>query len=95
MDQGIWDHIYSIQNRINSDQQTIHNLVEKNQVLFRALATIKTNLERAIKNPQKLLNEAVYNAIDLSRSLTPYTEMSTGLIKIDPPLTIEEKTPLI
>lgn len=89
---NIQQHINAIHSKIIQDESKIKDLLGKNAELFKALATIKCSLERAIKNPSKLLNSAVYDAIDLSRSLTPYTEMSTGITKIDGPLTDEEKT---
>lgn len=88
---NIQEHINAIQSRIIQDESKINALINKNAELFKALATIKCNLERAIKNPSKLLNDAVYDAINISRGLTPYTEMSTGVIKTDNPLTEEEK----
>jgi hypothetical protein len=72
---NIKDHINEIQNKIFQDEEKIKKLENKNSELFKALATIKCDLERAVKNPSKLLNNAVYSAIDLSRSLTPYFEM--------------------
>lgn len=72
-------------------ERNINQLVERNSNLFKALATIKTSLERALKQPSNL-NQAIYDSINLARTLTPYTEASTGKVKIDPPLTEEEKT---
>jgi len=88
---NIQDHINAIQSKIIQDESTIKRLVEKNAELFKALATIKCSLERCLKNSSNL-NSVVYDAINLSRSLTPYTEMSTGVIKIDSQLSEEEKT---
>jgi len=70
----------------------VNRLVEHNQTLFQALAKIKVSLERAVKQQPQGLNSAVYASIDLCRSLTPYTDGSTGKVKFDPPLTELEKT---
>ena len=57
----------------------------------KAAATAKMELEKALKKPE-LLNEAVCKAIDLLRSVTPYTRDSGKTSFVDPPLTKEEKT---
>lgn len=95
MSENFSSHIDSITTAFNNLQRDKDIITEKYYVLFKALSVVKNNLERAIKNPSKLLDAAVYDSIDLCRSLTPYTEMSTGLIKIDPPLTDEEKIRII
>ena len=95
MSENFSSHIDSITTAFNNLQRDKEIITEKYYVLFKALSVVKNNLERAIKNPSKLLDSAVYDSIDLCRSLTPYTEMSTGLIKIDPPLTDEEKIRII
>jgi hypothetical protein len=64
--------------------------VEHNLELLKALATIKTNLERAVKQQPNNLVNAVYDSIDLARKFTPYT--NNGKIQYDPPLTDAEKT---
>lgn len=87
----IIDAAITIRANTQSLEIEIHALAERNMKLVKALATIKNNLERGIKHPQNLAS-AVYDAVDLARSLTPYTEMSTGVTKLDPPLTQEEKT---
>ena len=81
----------NIESTAVSLERNINQLVERNIVLFKALATIKTSLERALKQPANL-NQAVYDSINLARSLTPYTEASTGKVKVDSPLNEEEKT---
>lgn len=81
----------AIQTEVAALELQSREMVERNMTLRKALATIKTNLERGVKQPQNLA-KAVYDSIDLARSLTPYTEMSTGITKIDPPMTNEEKT---
>ncbi len=81
----------NIESAAVSLERNINRLAERNSNLFKALATIKTSLERALKQPSNL-NQAIYDSINLARTLTPYTEASTGKVKIDPPLTEEEKT---
>lgn len=63
---------------------------EHNFELLKALATIKTNLERAVKQQPNNLANIVYDSIDIARKLTPYT--NNGKIQFDPPLTDSEKT---
>lgn len=88
---NIITHINEIQSHILTQEDKIKKSVEKNCVLIRALASIRTELERSLKNP-KNLNQAVYNSINICRENLLYTEMSTGVNKFDPPLTEEEKT---
>ena len=64
--------------------------VEHNLELLKALAVIKTSLERAVKQQPNNLLTAVYDSIDLARKFTPYT--NNGKIQYDPPLTDAEKT---
>jgi len=80
-----------IQNEFDQLSNRISKSAEKNSRLIKALANIRTELERALKN-HKNLNQAVYNSINICRENLMYTEMSTGINKIDPPLTEEEKT---
>lgn len=63
--------------------------VERNINLIKIIATIKNLLERSLKQPNTL-NDAVYESIDLARTVTPYT--NNGKTVIDPPLTDEQKT---
>ena len=69
-------------------ERNYQSMVERNASLVKGLATIKSLLERTLRQPQNL-NDAVYESINLARSLTPYT--NSGKIVIDPPLTEEEK----
>lgn len=64
---------------------------ERNSELFRVLATVKNDLEKTLKNPEKL-KETVYQCIDLLRNHTPYYSATEGVNKIDPPLTEDQKT---
>jgi chromosome segregation ATPase len=84
-------HLGEIDNLINDQKRKISNLVEKNSDLIRALAKIKTDLERALKDKSKL-NDAVYGAINIARNLTPYSSDYGLSHKIDDPLSDSEKT---
>lgn len=79
----------SILNEINTIERNYRDVVERNIHLVKVLATIKTSLERCLKQHQNL-NSAVYEAIDLARTVTPYT--NSGKMVCDPPLTDAEKT---
>jgi len=63
---------------------------ERNQTYFKILATVKNDLERAVKSPEKLL-DTVFKSIDTIREITPYYSADQGVNKIDPPLTDQEK----
>jgi len=71
-------------------EQTIADMVDKNARLTKAIATVRSLLERSLKNPSNL-NAAVYESIDVCRANFTYTDYSTGKIKQDSPLTSEEK----
>lgn len=78
----------NILSEIVSIERNYHDAIERNSRLMKVLATIKTSLERCLKQPQNL-NAAVYEAIDLARTVTPYTK--DGKMVFDPPLTDNEK----
>jgi hypothetical protein len=88
---NVLESINNIQSYINQQEEKSRRVAERNCDLIKVLATIRTNLERSLKDHKKL-NEAVYESIDLCRKNLIYTEMSTGINKIDPPLKEEEKT---
>ena len=73
-----------------NSEQTIKDMVDKNARLTKAIATVRSLLERSLKNPSNL-NAVVYESIDVCRANFIYTDYSTGKIKQDPPLTQEEK----
>lgn len=79
----------SILSDIETIQRDYYKMVERNGDLIKALATIKTQLERTLKQPANL-NNTVYDCINLARSVTPYT--NNGKTVVDPPLTDSEKT---
>lgn len=79
----------SILSNIETIQRDYHKMVERNSNLIKALATIKCQLERTLKQPANL-NNTVYECINLARELTPYT--NNGKTVIDSPLTDAEKT---
>jgi len=77
--------------RLADEMENKHlKTVEQNLELLKALAVIKTSLERAVKQQPNNLLTAVYDSIDLARKFTPYT--NNGKIQYDPPLTDAEKT---
>ena len=88
---NILESINNIQSYIDQQQENNRKISERNCDLIKVLATIRTSLERSLKDHKKL-NEAVYESINLCRQNLIYTEMSTGVNKIDPPLKDEEKT---
>ena len=79
-----------IQSNLTEKDNMIKSMEEKNSVLTKVVATVRTNLERAIKG-HIALNQAVYDAIDLCRANFKYMDYSSGQIKQDPPLTESDK----
>ena len=71
-------------------EQTIQDMVDKNARLTKAIATVRSLLERSLKNPSNL-NAAVYESIDVCRANFIYLDYSSGKTKQDPPLKDEEK----
>lgn len=84
-------HLGQIQSIIEEKERRIRELVEKSETSLKALATIKINLQRALKDRSKL-NDAVYKSINIARELTPYTKDFGVSSVIDPPLEDYEKT---
>lgn len=84
-------HLGQINDIIEKQERTIKRLVEKNDKMIKALAKIKIDLERALKDKSKL-GDAVYSSINIARQLTPYTQDSGLSHSIDPPLEDNEKT---
>jgi hypothetical protein len=80
-----------LENHINSNDKRIKDLSEQIHSLIKVVATVRQSLERGVKSPT-LLNKAVYDSIDLCRASFAYMDYSSGLSKIDPPLTEAEKT---
>ena len=72
------------------NEKTIRNIQEKNSSLTKTIATVRSILERALKNPSSL-NSSVYECIDLCRANFIYLDYSTGKTKLDPPLNESEK----
>lgn len=72
-------------------EKTIKDMSDRNAVLTKTLANIRSLLERCLKNPA-LLNNAVYESIDLCRSNLVYLDYSSGQNKKDLPLSDGEKT---
>ena len=84
------DAINTIQNSLIEKDNIIKRMEEKNSQLIKVVATIRTNLERAIKGHIPL-NQAVYDAVDLCRANFKYMDYSSGQIKQDPPLADSDK----
>jgi len=84
------DAINVIQTSLNEKDNLITRMSDKNSQLIKVIATIRTNLERAIKGHTPL-NQAVYDAVDLCRSNLKYRDYSSGKIKQDPPLADSDK----
>ena len=84
------DAINVIQNSLNEEDNLISRMSDKNSQLIKVIATIRTNLERAIKGHAPL-NQAVYDAVDLCRANFKYMDYSSGQIKQDPPLSESDK----
>lgn len=83
--------LHQIENEFTDLQRNHQKTVEKNNNLFKILATVKNDLEKTLKNPESL-KDTVYQCIDLLRANTPYYSTNEGITKVDPPLTDEQKT---
>jgi len=99
-DNSAFNQLNSIQHTINDQKAKISVLSERVNELIKALAKIKIDLERGLKDRTKL-NDAIYGSINLARSLTPYSKIvddpnAQGGWKLkthtDPELTDDEKT---
>lgn len=84
------DAINIIQNSLIEKDRAIKSMEERNSSLTKVVATIRSNLERAIKGHIPL-NQAVYDAVDLCRANFKYMDYSSGQIKQDPPLADSDK----
>jgi hypothetical protein len=82
--------IWTIQNSLIEKDNLIKNMEEKNSALIKVIATVRSNLERAIKGHAPL-NQAVYDAVDLCRANFKYMDYTSGKFKQDPPLDDSEK----
>ena len=79
-----------IQTNLIEKDSTIKSMEERNSALTKVVATVRTNLERAIKGHIPV-NQAVYDSVDLCRANFKYMDYSSGQIKQDPPLTESDK----
>ena len=84
------DAINLIQSSLLEKDAIIKTMEQRNSQLVRVVATVRTNLERAIKGHTPL-NQAVYDAVDLCRANFKYMDYSSGQIKQDPPLNESDK----
>jgi hypothetical protein len=82
--------IWTIQSSLVEKDNVIKSMEERNSSLTKVVATIRTNLERAIKGHIPL-NQAVYDAVDLCRANFKYMDYSSGQTKQDAPLTESDK----
>jgi hypothetical protein len=82
--------IWTIQSSLVEKDNIIKSMEERNSALTKVVATVRTNLERAIKGHTPL-NQAVYDAVDLCRANFKYMDYSSGQIKQDPPLNESDK----
>jgi hypothetical protein len=83
--------LHQIESEYILEKANQQRAVERNNELFKVLATVKNDLEKTLKKPETL-KDTVYSCIDLLRSNTPYYSTNEGCNKIDPPLTDEQKT---
>lgn len=82
--------IWTIQSNLVEKDNLIKNMEERNSALTKVVATVRTNLERAIKGHIPL-NQAIYDSVDLCRANFKYMDYSSGQIKQDPPLRESDK----
>lgn len=80
-----------LEDNIKSKDKRISDLCERVHSLIKVVATVRQSLERGVKTPA-LLNKAVYDSVDLCRASFAYMDYSSGLNRIDPPMTDSEKT---
>jgi hypothetical protein len=82
--------IWTIQSSLVEKDNMIKSMEERNSALTKVVATVRSNLERAIKGHIPL-NQAVYDAVDLCRANFKYMDYSSGQTKQDAPLTESDK----
>lgn len=76
--------LHILQRQIEEDERKIRNYDQRVQELMRAAAGAKVTLEKA--HASGLVSDAVVEAINLLRPVTPYTKDSGRTITVDPPL---------
>ena len=84
------DAINFLRQNFEDQERRISEMEKRNSALTKVVANVRSNLERSLKNPS-LLNQSVYDSIDLCRGNFKYMDYSSGQIKQDPPLSSEEK----
>lgn len=87
---NIATNLAEIKNSFDDLNRKISSYEKKHSDLVRVVATVLQKLERSLKNPS-LLNQAVYDSIDLCRANFSYMDYSSGQIKQDDPLKESEK----
>lgn len=85
------DAINFLKQNLEDQERRISEMEKRNSILTKVVATVRSNLERSLKNPS-LLNQFVYESIDLCRANFKYMDYSSGQIKQDPPLNDTDKT---
>lgn len=88
---NIATNLADIQNCFDELNRKVSSYEKKHSDLVRVVATVLQKLERSLKNPS-LLNQAVYDSIDLCRANFSYMDYSSGQIKQDAPLGDSDKT---
>lgn len=82
--------VWTIQSALVDRDNQIKDMEQRNSALTKVLATVRSNLERAVKGHAPL-NQSIYDSIDLCRANFKYMDYSSGKIKQDDPLTDSEK----
>lgn len=85
--------INKVREEISDRDERLRRSGETYAEMYKALATIKINLDRGLR--QGKLVEAAMDAVDLARSLTPYFDYSNACNKIDPAYTVEERERIV
>ncbi len=71
-------------------QSKIEKIYNELEEYIKALFSIRNTLQRVLKNPENM-NQAIFDCIDIARSVTPYSKNYGETFSVDPPLTDEEK----
>lgn len=91
MNQSLNSCIDTILSYQRESEKTISDMTDRNAAFVKALSSVRSLLERCLKNPA-LLNSAVYDSIDICRANLVYLDYSSGKNKKDLPLSDGEKT---
>lgn len=83
-----------VKSELEIKEDRVKNLINRVDGLYKALAKIKIDLDRSLKN-KKDLKETAINCVEIARSVTPYYNYSSGENVIDPAYSEEEKASLL